>query len=561
MEKRVLAAIALSIAILFVFRYFEERRLAEQARRGTPVMPAAPTLPESAPEPAIQPELEQTPETIPAADEVLPEKKVIVEGALYRAVLDNRGAVLTSWELKDYETGSGEIFDMIPSAHMEERSYPGSLIFDDPELTKIANRTTYAVEVEGGWDGTSNLKAPVSVVMRLRQGQWAIEKRYQFREDNYLVHCTTSFKRGSEPLLARVLLGQDVGPELEHLRDSSTKLTAVSDQGGKVQRNAAPKEEIGTENVSGVVKWVGLDVKYFAAIAIPEQPLPSFEITRRAVQTKGLGGQEVTRELIRLTIPAAGSSSLLLYLGPKMQAHLNAVQGADLARVIDFGMFTIIVKPLLVALRYINDYAGNYGLSIIILTAGLTLALFPIRLKQMMSMKKMQALQPKIKEIQEKYKRYKKTDPKRAEQNQEIMALYKAHNVNPLGGCLPMILQMPLLFAFYSLLAYSIEIRQAPFVGWIQDLSLKDPYYILPIVMGITMLISQKITPMSPGGDPTQAKMMMIMPVVFTVFFLNVSSGLNLYFLCSNVFQIAFQKIAERWIGDRRSARKAKSHG
>jgi YidC/Oxa1 family membrane protein insertase len=138
------------------------------------------------------------------------------------------------------------------------------------------------------------------------------------------------------------------------------------------------------------------------------------------------------------------------------------------------------------------------------------------------------------------------------------MALYKQHNVNPLGGCLPLLLQMPLLFAFYRLLATAIELRQAPFFGWLHDLAAKDPYYVLPIVMGIAMLISQKMTPMSPGTDETQAKMMMFMPVVFTVFFLNVSSGLNLYFLCSNVFQIAFQKIAERWMGDQRSGRKSK---
>jgi YidC/Oxa1 family membrane protein insertase len=174
----------------------------------------------------------------------------------------------------------------------------------------------------------------------------------------------------------------------------------------------------------------------------------------------------------------------------------------------------------------------------------------------MVSMKKMAVVQPKVKEIQEKYRRYKKTDPRRAEMNQEVMALYKEHNVNPLGGCLPLLLQMPLLFAFYQLLASSIELRHAPYMGWIRDLSAKDPYYVLPIVMGITMLISQKMTPMAPGADPMQTRMMMMMPVVFTFMFLNVSSGLNLYFLCSNIFQVGFQKVAERWINDGKSGAK-----
>ena len=169
------------------------------------------------------------------------------------------------------------------------------------------------------------------------------------------------------------------------------------------------------------------------------------------------------------------------------------------------------------------------------------------------------SVQPQVKAIQEKYKRYKKTNPKRQEMNQEIMGLYKTQGVNPLGGCLPMILQMPLLFAFYRLLMNAIELRQAPFFWWIQDLSLKDPIYVLPIVMGISMFVQQKLTPMTPGADQTQQKMMMFLPLVFTIMFFQFSSGLNLYFLCSNIFQVAFQKITERWIGDRKSKKPAKS--
>jgi YidC/Oxa1 family membrane protein insertase len=248
-----------------------------------------------------------------------------------------------------------------------------------------------------------------------------------------------------------------------------------------------------------------------------------------------------------------------IYLGPKKQSDLEAVQSVDLTGVINYGMFTILVLPLLASLRWIYQFVHNYGYAIVLLTFLLSLLLFPFRLKQMVSMKKMQVVQPKVKAIQEKYRRYKKTDPKRAEMNQEIMALYKEHGVNPLGGCLPLILQFPLLFAFYSLLAYSIELRQAPFIWWIQDLSAKDPYYVLPIVMGITSFISQKMTPMTPGSDPTQAKIMMMMPVIFTVMFINLSSGLNLYFLWSNIFQVGFQKIAERWMSDRRSGKVSKS--
>jgi YidC/Oxa1 family membrane protein insertase len=186
------------------------------------------------------------------------------------------------------------------------------------------------------------------------------------------------------------------------------------------------------------------------------------------------------------------------------------------------------------------------------------LLLFPFRFKQMISMKRMQVVQPKIKALQDKYKKYKGDASKKSEMNVEMMALYKEHNVNPLGGCLPLLLQMPLLFAFYSLLAYSIELRQAPFIFWIHDLSAKDPYYVLPVVMGLTSFISQKMTPMAPSTDPTQAKMMMIMPLVFTFMFLQFSSGLNLYYLCSNIFQIILQIVTQKMIKDEKPVSPAK---
>jgi YidC/Oxa1 family membrane protein insertase len=560
MEKRVVVAIALSIAILFAFRYYQERT--GQIPKQRP--PIAETTTGSNQKPPVQAEVKPAAAPAPLAElpaeESVPARQIVIQSDLYRAVLDNRGAVLTSWQLTRFKTGKGEIFEMIPTVHAEQDQYPGSLVFEDEALKTIANTQNYAVEIIDGKDVGGALTAPATIVMRLRRGDVVIEKRYQFEAANYLVHLNTSLQRGNQSLRGRILLGQDVGPDAEHLLNPSIQLAAVSDIGGKIQRDAGPKDEKEVKTIAGDVRWVGLDLQYFAEIAIPAQALTAFEIQRIPIKIKDLSGQEIERNRIRLTLPAEGSTEYKLYIGPKSQEHVNAVPGADLSGVIDFGTYLgVLVKPLLAALRWINQYAHNYGLSIILLTFGLTLVLFPIRLKQMVSMKKMQVLQPKVKEIQERYKRYKKTDPKRAEMNQEVMAVYKEHKVNPLGGCLPMLLQMPLLFAFYRLLNIAIELRHAPFVGWLQDMSAKDPYYILPIVMGITMLISQKMTPMAPSTDPTQAKMMLLMPVVMTFFFLNVSSGLNLYFLCSNVFQIAFQKVAERWVGDQRPERKSKT--
>jgi YidC/Oxa1 family membrane protein insertase len=564
MERRVLVAVALSLLILFGFRYYEERKLA-----GRPRPHPAAVVPQAKAPVVEPPALEKQPAeaTVPveaapsAGDTQADSRQLVIDGGLYRAVVDNRGGVITSWQLKKYKSAKGEPFDIIAAGHSPEaRPFPGSLILEDAGLMRMANADPYTLEVvEGGGSAGSALSPPVTVALALRRGDFSVTKRYRFSQGNYLAEYSVTFEKAGKPMQGRILLGQDIGPEHEHLIMTSAQLTAVYDQAGKVSRESAPKDENEVKRIGSDIRWVGLDMQYFAVIAVPRQPFDAFEVQKRPVKTFGLDGKEISRDLVRVTIPAGGVAHFELYLGPKEQSYLENVPGGNLQKAIDYGMFSFLVRPLLVSLRWMYKYVHNYGLAIVLLTLLLTLLLFPFRLKQMVSMKKMQAVQPKVKAIQEKYKRYKATDPKKAEMNQEIMALYREHNVNPLGGCLPLILQMPLLFAFYALLAYSIELRQAPFLGWIHDLSIKDPYYVLPIVMGITMLISQKMTPMAPGTDPTQAKVMMIMPAVFTVMFLNVSSGLNLYFLCSNVFQIAFQKIAERWISDKPAEGRSKA--
>jgi YidC/Oxa1 family membrane protein insertase len=481
--------------------------------------------------------------------------KVVVASGLYRGVIDNQGAVLTSWQLNRYKSSQGGIFEMIPTRQDLNLTYPGSLIFKDSELTALANKEHYETTVNGDTATETTFSAPATIVMKLRRGDLEIEKRFVFDKDNYLIDLSITAVKGGRPSEYQFFLGKDIGPEQEHLI-ASAQLEAVYYQGGKAKRETPPKDEKQVKRVEGDIRWVGLDMHYFSEIAIPARPLPYFEIQKIPVKTVGLDGKEVDRNLLNVNMPADGSLQYKIYLGPKVQSNLKA---AGISDAINYGFFGIIVQPLLVCLRWIYHYVHNYGYAIIILTFLLSLLLFPFRLKQMLSMKKMQVVQPKVKAIQDKYSRYKKTDPKRAEMNQEVMALYKEHNVNPLGGCLPLVLQMPLLFAFYSLLQNSIELRQAPFIWYIHDLSVKDPYWVLPIIMGITMFISQKMTPMTPGTDPAASKMMTIMPAIFTLMFLSVASGLNLYFLCSNIFQVAFQKIAERWTGDGKSGVKSKS--
>lgn len=567
MEKRTILAIALSFLVLMAFDFAYRRYFAPE--------PPPPVVEESGSEQLIKDEQQKQEKPAPAVREqeaVEPDipfsetdtraegpQEIVIRGELYQAVLDNKGAILASWILNQYQSSKGRDFEMIAAGHKGEKwPRPGSVLFDDPDITTIANEELYAVTVNGDSYSGFPLSAPVDVVMKLRRGDLAIQKTFRFNEDNYTVDLSATFEKGGQDLEGKILLAQDICPIEEHLQGRYSKLEAAYFDGKKVQRESAPGGDEGDVTISGNIGWVGLDTHYFTALAIPEKSIMSFEIRGYEIEDTTLEGDSIERSLLSLKIPVDGSINALFYFGPKKQSNLKALPDKDLSAVINYGMFSILARPLLSALRWIHGYVNNYGYAIILLTLLLSILLFPLRLKQMLSMKKMQTVQPKVKVIQERYKKYKKTDPKRAEMNREIMALYKEHNVNPMSGCLPLLVQMPLLFAFYRLLAVSIELRQAPFIAWIQDLSVKDPYYVVPILMGVTMFISQKMTPMAPTADSSQMKMMQYLPVIFTFMFMSLSSGLNLYFLCSNIFQVGFQKIAERWIpSSKKDAKKA----
>jgi YidC/Oxa1 family membrane protein insertase len=234
------------------------------------------------------------------------------------------------------------------------------------------------------------------------------------------------------------------------------------------------------------------------------------------------------------------------FAGPKDFDVLAAVD-RDLVRAIDFGMFAWIVVPLLRALKWINGYIGNYGWSLIALTVLINLAMFPLRHKSVVSMRKMQEVQPEVKAIQDRYAKLKMSDPARGKMNQELMALYKERGVNPATGCVPMLLTLPVLFAFYSMLSVAIELRGAPFVGQVRDLSAHDPWFIWPVLMGITMFIQQKMTPTT--ADPIQQKVMLIMPLMMSVMLLYSAAGLVIYWTVSNTWGILQQMVTNRLIG------------
>ena len=247
------------------------------------------------------------------------------------------------------------------------------------------------------------------------------------------------------------------------------------------------------------------------------------------------------------SIEPARDEPLTFYVGPKDFDTLAAID-RNLTKAINFGIFSVIVVPFLRSLDWINGYIGNYGWSIFALTILINLVLFPLNHKSVVSMRKMQEIQPETKAIQERYAKLKATDPAKQKMNQELMALYRERGVNPASGCIPILLTLPVFLAFYSLLTTAIELRGAPFIGWIHDLSQPDPYYVMPVLVGISQIVTQWMTPQA-GVDPTQQKMMMIMPIVLIFVFVSTPAGALIYWLVGNVWRLGQQYLTNYLIG------------
>ena len=242
----------------------------------------------------------------------------------------------------------------------------------------------------------------------------------------------------------------------------------------------------------------------------------------------------------------APPSNARFFAGPKDFDVLESVD-PQLTYAIDFGWLRSLVVPLLRALNWVDGYVGNYGWSIIVLTIIINLVMFPLRHKSVVSMRKMQDLQPEVKAIQDRYAKLKMSDPARQKMNVELMNLYRERGVNPASGCVPMLLTMPVLFAFYSMLSVAIELRGAPFMGWIKDLAVYDPWFVTPVLMGLTQFVQQKLTPAT--GDPAQQRIMLFMPLIFMTMFIWAPSGLVLYWTVSNLWAIGQQVLTNRLIG------------
>ena len=543
MEKRLLMAMLLSMAVLLLIPFLYQRL------GPSPAPPVVETSEEQrVEEKSIDPEpsQERISQERPGSSEALSptqgqDRKIQVENDDMVLTWSSTGARLKSVHLKRYTDESGEPVELLVQGLSETLPRPMQLRLDDEDLD--LELSTSPFEVAGAAAG--RVQAPAQIAFSYRSQGLLVEEEISIPQSGHTLDVRTRVELGGRPAAYSVLLGPGIG-QADAEGGTSTDFWSPGVAyyaAGSVEKYDASDLADGAHRIETSARWVAVDSKYFTCVVIAPDEIRAARLS--AVLWPGRdGGESEETPLVLGEAEFRGTARYTLFLGPKDQEEL-AFADPFLGDIIDYGWFDVLVKPLLYCLKLTYAYVGNYGVAIIILTFLINLTLFPLRYKQIASMKKMSQLQPKIRSIQDRYKRMKRSDPRRQQMNSEMMGLYKEHGVNPLGGCLPLVIQMPFLFAFYRMLDSSIELRAAPFVAWIQDLSRHDPYYITPIVMGVSMVVQQKMTPAA--GDPMQKRMMMLLPVVFTFFFLNLSSGLVVYFLFSNLFAMMFQVLMQRW--------------
>jgi YidC/Oxa1 family membrane protein insertase len=477
------------------------------------------------------------------------DRDIVVETTHVRATFSTRGAVLKSWVLKHYLEADGQPIDIIPALPAGVASKPFAISAQsDEELTTRLQQALYKPSADKLQLGD----APGSITFEFKDANGlAVTKTFNFQPDGkpYLLRFNVTSSLAGTPFKPTIHGGAGIG-DLERAVKPTSMFAftayqlpqAIVQRGRDVQR--IPFANIATHGVhEGVFDYAGIDDHYFLGALLP----PDGVNTRVQYATVHINTPHGPRELVDYRVRVGGEPRTLeFFYGPK-DFDILATVDRELVRAIHFGMFSFLAVPLLRALKWLNAFIGNYGWSIVILTILINLAMFPLRHKSVVSMRKMQDIQPQVKAIQDRYAKMKVTDPARQKMNTELMNLYREKGVNPASGCFPMLLTMPVLLAFYALLSVAIELRAAPFAGWIHDLSSYDPYFVTPVLMGASQFWQTKMTPMT--GDPAQQRMMMFMPLMFMVFFLWMPSGLVLYWLVSNVWTIGQQYVTNRLIG------------
>jgi len=549
-QMRLLLAIVLSFLVFVVWQWLVvEPEMAKQVQdQGSQVeSPSSPggtedTAASSTTAPAVTPVTPLPIQTPPPANDARKARTIVVETPLYTLTLNEKGAVLDDFILKRYR----------------------ETVDSDGPLKHMIDERARQINMDTGWMGngiagmenavytlgTSEDRLVLSEAKQTLDFQWIssegvrVLKQFVFSPDSYLIELNVTIaNRSTTGIVGQpaVKIGQVIG-------DPDSRITFE----GPMALMDGTLEEIKVKDIadkpdiSGSFRWIGITDRYFMTTLIPE------ETASATMKMEKVGDDMIISQLVLAeTAIASGEAKTFAYkafIGPKDTETLKAAN-YELGEAVNFGMFDFLAKPFLWIMNQIYKVLPNYGIAIIILTLITKIILFPLGNKSYKSMNDMKRMQPLMTEIREKHKDDKK------KMNEETMALYRTYKINPMGGCLPMVVQLPVFFALYRMLYQAIELRHAPFFGWINDLSAPDRLFqfgfsipfmepphgipVLTIVMGATMFLQQKMSP--PPGDPTQAKLMMFMPLIFTVIFINFSAGLVLYWLINNIFSIAQQ--------------------
>ncbi|MCU1272021.1 MAG: protein translocase subunit yidC [Acidobacteriaceae bacterium] len=482
------------------------------------------------------------------AEQAESESEAVIENDLYRITLTNRGAQAKSWILKKYSDDQGHPLDLVNPQAAAKYGYPLSLWTYDESLRNKLNSALYVASKTG------TTSAPTSLAFEYSDSGLTVRKELEF-DHSYVVHVQTSVFLNGSPVSAFPAWPAGFG-------DQTTPYAYAQGQFEYQLNNNTehvPAKKISNGNtLHGTFNWVGTSSAFFGAVFIPDKIDDLYVVTlHNAIDIApdpSKPNETKPADVLGVAVGHPGETSARLFVGPKALEVLYSIPvpsivGADkdLRNVLNFGWWGAIARPLFswryIGLRWFHQYTHNWGWAIVLQTLIITLALLPLRIYQMKSALKMQKLQPQMKSIQEKYKKYGMRDPRKQDMQKEIAELYKREKVNPVSGCLPLLVQMPFLIAYYKMLGAAIDLRQAHWL-WIHDLSASD--WILPLIMAASMFLMQRMTP-QPGMDPAQQRMMtFLMPIMMGVFFFKLPAGLNLYYAESNLIMIAQQAIMNR---------------
>ncbi len=542
MEVRLLLAFLLMGAVIFITPYFYKPAgpTADKSAANKPGATAqegkAPAVPPTAPTPQATPEAAQVPGQAQAGQvQADKEETVTINTDLVQVTFSNKGAVVRSWVLKRFtDYHSGKPVDLFYQKAAGKVPAPFSIQFPNQAPQPDPNMALFRVEKPDD----------LTVIFDYSDGHVAVKKSFKFLPKSYQVALSSQVTLNGAPQAHSLEWRGGFG-------DSSVVKAAANQHAlyydvsnSKLNTKDAKDAKNGPVAIRGDFSFAGLNDQYFAGVFLATNARSQVELTTFSDTVPDEDGKDEQR--VGAAVGGEGTNNFEFFAGPKDMDLLRTVN-PKLEQLIDWGWFEILAKPLFLVLNYTADkLTHNWGWAIILVTVAINILLFPLKITGMKSSRKMQSIQPELKALNEKYKNLKMNDPRKAEQNQEMMDLYKKNGINPVGGCLPMLLNLPFIYAFYKVLGVTIEMRGASWL-WVGDLSQPETIAlrVLPILLVVTQFLQQKITP-TPGMDPTQQKMMYIMPLFLGYVFYFYASGLVLYWLTGNIIQILQQVALNR---------------